>query len=66
MTKRSLVFIMPANSAGGVEIEISHVEARRLIRAHDLPNHEEEGSSNHDIGTWERRRDGRYFINMHT
>lgn len=66
MPKRSLVFITPANSASGVEIEISHVEARRLIKAHGLPNHEDEFSHGHDIGSWERRPDGRYFIHMHT
>jgi hypothetical protein len=64
--KRSIAFILPANAASGVEIEISHVEARRLIREHGLPHKNEEGSSLHDIGTWERRPNGRYFIHFHT
>jgi hypothetical protein len=63
---RSIAFIMPAAAASGVEIEISHVEARRLIRVHGLPNNRDEDASSHEIGTWERRPNGRYFIHFHT
>ena len=61
---RSIVFATPAN-AEHVEIEVSHVEARRLIRVHGLPNTNEDGASCHDVGSWSKRGN-RYMVHLHT